>query len=66
MSYNKIKYNVDLYFSFPIEVFIHYCLQTLTELNLSHNRIGVQGAEYLAKALQENKVENILIFLFVL
>jgi hypothetical protein len=40
--------------------FIHYFLQTLTTLELSSNRIGPQGAEYLAKALEQNKVKLLL------
>ncbi len=31
-------------------------IQTLTQLNLSINRIGAQGAQYLGEALQKNSV----------
>jgi hypothetical protein len=37
----------------------HYLTQTLTTIDLSHNRIGVQGAKYLANALEENEVTQL-------
>jgi hypothetical protein len=35
-------------------------IQTLTILNLEHNDIGASGVQYLADALQNNKVTFIL------
>jgi hypothetical protein len=40
----------------PMPLFAHYLLQTLTTLKLYNNKIGDQGAEHLANALQQNKV----------
>ncbi len=46
---------------FPsIRSLIYYFLQIITELYLYDNKIGDQGAEYLACALQQNKVELFL------
>lgn len=40
--------------------------QTLTTLMLHENRIGAQGAQYLANALQQNTVIRLNTFLFVI
>src|SRR5207302_1365271 len=42
--------------------FIHYFPQTLTKLDLGYNRMDDQGAKYLAKALQKNKVTRLALF----
>lgn len=45
--------------------FIHYSIQTLTELYIFGNDIGPQGAQYLANALQQNNVFLLnIIFIF--
>ena len=44
----------------------YYLTQTLTTIDLSHNGIGVQGAEYLANALEENEVTQLSPLFFVI
>ena len=45
--------------SLPIQILIHYFAQTFTTLYLDYNKIGAQGAEHLANALQQNKVKSL-------
>ncbi len=48
----------------PIQSFIYYFLQALITIHLSDNRIGPQGAECLANALQKNKVTRLALLYF--
>ncbi len=49
---------------FLIQPFIYYFPQTLTTLHLSHNKIGLQGAEHLANALRQNQVAPLALLYF--
>jgi Ran GTPase-activating protein (RanGAP) involved in mRNA processing and transport len=40
--------------------FIQIFVQTLTTLNLHGNKIGAEGAQHLAQALQNNTVRQVL------
>lgn len=37
-------------------------IQTLTTLDLDKNEIGMEGVQYLAQTLQENKVRHAFLF----
>jgi len=37
---------------------ILYSLQTLSQLDLRLNKIGVKGAQYLSEALKQNRVSS--------
>jgi len=41
-------------------------IQTLTTLNLNHNQIGAQGAQYLAEALRHNTVRSSPLHVFTI
>jgi hypothetical protein len=43
----------------------HLLTQTLTTLDLNSNKIGQQGAQHLANALQQNKVSTTLLLLLL-
>ena len=43
---------------FVYHVILSYFIQTLTTLNLGWNKIGAQGAQYLAEALRQNTVRS--------
>jgi len=56
---NVLKINTVRQFLFSFIKYLPYHLtQTLTELNLGKNKIGDQGAQCLANALEINKVTN--------
>jgi len=44
----------------PLHVHHFHSIQTLTTLNLTFNRIGDEGAQFLANALQTNTVRELL------
>ena len=46
------------------QLFSRYFLQTLTTVDLSHNKMGAQGAQYLANALEQNEVSSVELFFF--
>jgi hypothetical protein len=43
---------------FSIQPLTYYFIQTITTLNLSRNKIGLQGTKHLANALEQNKVRK--------
>ncbi len=43
----------------PLHVHHFHSIQTLTTLNLTLNKIGDEGAEFLANALQTNTVREL-------
>jgi len=51
------------FYHHPIPVFF---IQTLTTLNLSINKIGAQGAQYLSEALRHNTVRSSLLHVFTI
>ena len=53
MFFNKTMYPTS---KLCIMSLTHYFVQTLTTLDLYNNQIGRQGVQYLANALQQNKV----------
>lgn len=50
-------------FAFLLSCIYHYIyIQTLTKLDLQDNRIGDEGAKYLAQALEKNTVKKNITF----
>jgi hypothetical protein len=64
MLYNKTK-QLQRFFFFFFSTLHHLLTQTLTTLDLENNQIGPQGAEHLASALQQNKVNTALLLLLL-
>jgi len=65
-SPNKLGVRENLILLMPqihvIFMFFHshilYSLQTLSQLDLRLNKIGVKGAQYLSEALKQNRVSS--------